>query len=82
MNEILLQKTAMSILLYFIEHPGVYSQRELIARIPLSKATAVKWLNILVVKQFLVLHKIGPTHQYALHTTPFIEKLREVHALA
>ena len=66
-NEILGQGKAIKTIFFFLDNPGEYSQIELIKKIGLAKATAVKWFNILVKSHILILRKIGPTNLYVLN---------------
>lgn len=75
LNNLLGNKKVYTILSFFITNPSVeLSQTELIKKIKISKATAVKWLNLLVKEHMLVLKKIGTTNLYSLNNDSIIIK--------
>jgi len=65
--ELLGNKKVMDLVLFFLDNSGEFSQVELIKKVSLAKATAVKWLKLLVKNKILFVRKIGPTNLYSLN---------------
>ncbi len=67
-NPLLGNRKPMAILEHFMDSPSIeLSQTEIISRLKLSKATAVKWLKALTGTGYLNLREIGPTNIYSLN---------------
>lgn len=57
----------VDLVLFFLENTGEYSQIQLTKKVGLAKATAVKWLRLMVKSKILHIRKIGPTNLYTLN---------------
>lgn len=79
LNEILGNDKIVKILDYFFYNSvSDISQVDLINKVGLAKATAVKWLRKLVSLHFLTLKKIGVTNLYSLNDSNTIVKQLKV----
>ncbi|MFH1511135.1 MAG: nucleotidyltransferase domain-containing protein [Candidatus Woesearchaeota archaeon] len=74
----------MEVLSYFLTHPTEeISQTSLINKTGISKATAVKWVGSLVLKELLIYKKVGRTHLYRLNNNkPLVKQLKVLNAVA
>ena len=80
--EILGNKKAIDVILFFLDNGGEYSQIELSRKVKLAKATAVKWLKILVDKKILFVRKIGPVNLYTLNpNNEFAKEIKRIKEL-
>jgi predicted nucleotidyltransferase len=74
-NEIFGNKNVMKILLIFLDNPSLeINQSNIIKKVKIAKATAVKWLKILFEKAFLNVKSIGTTNIYTLNNDYYIVK--------
>jgi len=62
---------------FFLEKPGKeFSQTETLRQTKIAKATAVKWLRLLVQKGLLTVQVRGPTNYYKLSANPVNKLLK------
>ncbi len=82
-NELLGNKKLIDIIQLFLEDPSLeLSQVEIMNEIDLAKATAVKWLALLVNLEMLNLRKIGATNLYTLNKENIlIKELKKIYNL-
>lgn len=75
LTEIFGNKKILRILQFFIDNSSIeVSQTELIGKTKIAKATAVKWLGLLVKDNFLLCKRIAVTNLYRLNNENLIVK--------
>lgn len=75
LNEIMTSGKNSKILIFFLNNPAIeLSQLEIIKKVSIAKATAVKWLEFLVQNNVLNCKKIGVTKLYKLNNENIIVK--------
>jgi len=65
--ELLKSGKVVDVINFFLENNLEYSQVQIIKKVKLAKATAVKWLGLMVKSKVLHVRKIGPTNLYTLN---------------
>ncbi|MBT3303707.1 hypothetical protein HN592_05145 [Candidatus Woesearchaeota archaeon] len=65
----------VDLVLFFLETSGEYSQIQLTKKVGLAKATAVKWLRLMVNAKILQIRKIGPTNLYTINSDHRLVKI-------
>lgn len=66
-NELLGNGKTVKAVLFFLDDSSEYSQTELMKKIGLAKATAVRVLKNLVFLKIINVRKIGPTNLYSFN---------------
>lgn len=82
-DRILGNAIGMRLLKSFLDNPSLkINQNTIIKNNKIAKATAVKWLKLLVEKRYLNLEKIGTTNLYSLNNpAPKVKQLKILYTL-